>query len=116
MPASLSDWLGGLIMLAAIFLPAFLLVAGTLPHWEQLRLRMAVQRAMEGINAAVVGSLGAAFYDVIWTSAIHNPSDVGLALAAYGLLVFGKTPPLIVVMLTGVEGWLLKGCAFSSFL
>lgn len=107
MPSPLGGWFGGIVLLLAIFLPSFLLVAGTLPYWETLRQRDGVQRAMGGINAAVVGVLGAALYDPVWTSAIHSKADFCLALAAYGLLVFGKASPVIVVILAAIGGWFL---------
>jgi chromate transporter len=100
-------WLGGLLLLAAVFVPAFLLVLGALPFWELLRQRDGVQRAMAGVNAAVVGVLGAALYDPVWTSAIHARNDFGLALAAFGLLVFGRQSPVRVVLLAALAGWLL---------
>src|SRR5205823_3970108 len=40
--------------LVAIFLPSFLLVVGALPFWNELRKRAGFQRALAGINAAVV--------------------------------------------------------------
>ncbi len=107
MPAPLGGWVGGLALLVVIFVPAFLLVAGALPFWEAMRQRDGVQRAMGGINAAVVGVLGAALYDPVWTSAIHSRADFGLALAAFGLLVYAKVSPLIVVALSALAGWLL---------
>jgi chromate transporter len=108
MASPLGGWRGGLLMLAAIFLPAFLLIAGALPFWEALRHRDAVRRAMAGINAAVVGVLAAALYDPVWTSAIHSRADFGLALAAFGLLVVGKVSPVWVVVLAALAGWLLS--------
>jgi chromate transporter len=107
MPAPLGGWVGGLVLLLAIFLPSFLLVVGALPHWELLRQRESVQRLLGGINAAVVGVLGAALYDPVWTSAIHTKADFGLAVAAYGLLVFAKASPVVVVLLAAIGGYLL---------
>lgn len=107
MPAPLGGWGGGIILLLAIFLPSFLLLAGALPYWESLRQRDGIQRAMGGINAAVVGVLGAALYDPVWASAIQSRADVALALAAYGLLVFGKLSPVFVVVLAALAGGLL---------
>ncbi len=107
MAAPPGGWLGGLLLLAVIFVPAFLLVLGALPFWELLRQRDSVQRAMAGSNAAVVGILGAALYDPVWTSAIHTRSDFGLALAAFGLLVYGRQSPVFVVLLAALAGWLL---------
>lgn len=107
MPAPLGGWLGGLVLLLAIFAPAFLLVAGSLPFWEALRQRDGAQRPIAGVNAAVVGVLGAALYDPVWTSAIHGRSDFALALAAFGLLVYGRVSPVVVVMLSAGAGMVL---------
>ena len=62
---------------------------------------------MAGINAAVVGILAAALYDPVWISAIHSRGDFGLALAAFGLLVYGRLSPVWVVMLAAAAGWML---------
>ncbi|WP_150305681.1 chromate efflux transporter [Pseudomonas saliphila] len=99
-----SGWLGGLIALLAIFLPSFLLIAGALPFWEALRRRRRVQAALMGINAAVVGLLLAALYDPVWTSAIHDPADFALALAALIALTRWKMPAWLVVLGCGVIG------------
>ena len=105
MPAPLGGWVGGLGLLLAIFLPAFLLVVGALPFWETIRQHDSVQRAMGGINAAVVGVLAAALYDPVWTSAIQSKADFGLALAAFGLLVYGRVSPFLVVAGAALAGW-----------
>jgi chromate transporter len=39
-------------------------------------------------NAAMVGLLRAALYDPVWNSAIKSHADFGLALIAFGLLMF----------------------------
>src|SRR5262249_19643339 len=96
-----NGWLGALIALTAIFLPSFLYVMGILPFWIRLRTIVSFQAALRGINAAVVGILLAALYQPIWTSAIHAPVDVALALLAFGLLVIWKLPPWAVVLLSG---------------
>lgn len=88
-----SGWLGGFICLLAIFAPSFLLVAGALPFWERLRHSIRIQAALAGINAGVVGLLLAALYDPVWTSAIHQPRDFGLALLALVALVFWNCLP-----------------------
>ncbi|SPC06689.1 chromate efflux transporter [Cupriavidus oxalaticus] len=103
-----TGWLGGLICLLAIFAPSFLLVVGALPFWERLRRNPRTQAALSGINAAVVGLLLAALYQPVWTSAIHAPNDFGLALVALVALMFWKLPPWLVVVGSGVAGWLLS--------
>ncbi|PKB58091.1 MAG: hypothetical protein BZY83_08845 [SAR202 cluster bacterium Casp-Chloro-G2] len=91
---------GAALALAAIFAPSFLLVIGVLPFWDALRMQPALQSALRGINAAVVGLLLAALYTPVWTSAIEGPSDFGLAAVALGLLMLWKWPPWLVVVLT----------------
>ena len=59
---------------------------------------------MGGLNAAVVGLLAAAFYDPVWTSAIHTRWDVALALAAFGLLVHARLSPVLVVACAALAG------------
>jgi chromate transporter len=96
--------LGGLLALAAIFLPGFLLSIGPLPFWDILRKIPAFQSVLRGINAAVVGILLAALYNPVWTSAIFVPEDFALAAAALGLLVLWKWPPWLVVVLCALGG------------
>ena len=92
-------WIGGVICLLAIYLPSFLLLLGVLPFWDALRRQGAVQAALRGVNAAVVGVLLAALYTPIWTSAVNSPRDFGIGLVAFLLLVFWKMPPWLVVVL-----------------
>jgi len=99
-----NGWSGAFLALVAIFLPSFLLIAGALPFWDLLRSKSGFQAALRGINAAVVGLLVAALYNPVWTSAIHAPADFGLGLVAFGLLMFWKSPPWLVVVLTAVGG------------
>src|SRR5262245_11690685 len=99
-----SGVLGGAWALVAVFLPSFLLVVGALPFWEQLRARAGFQSALAGLNAAVVGLLIAALYNPVWTSAIKGPSDFGLALLAFGLLMFWRLPPWLVVLTAALGG------------
>ncbi|EJC60861.1 Chromate transport protein ChrA [Alcaligenes faecalis subsp. faecalis NCIB 8687] len=51
--------------------------------------------AMAGVNAGVVGILGVALYDPVWTSAIHTRADFGLALLLFGLQLAGSTSWLV---------------------
>ena len=59
LPGDLGGVLGASIALAAIFLPGFLLVAWVLPIWQTILNRPVATKAIAGINAAVVGILGA---------------------------------------------------------
>jgi chromate transporter len=102
-----TGWLGGLIALFAIFLPAFLLIVGALPFWEALRHRSSIHSAMRGVNASVVGLLLAALYQPIWTSAIARDTDFALGLAAFLLLMVWRLPPWLVVTFCALGGGVL---------
>lgn len=99
---------GAVIALVALSLPGLLLVYGMLPFWDALCLRPTAQAAMRGTNAAVVGILGAALYDPVWTSAVLSPRDFAVALAGFLLLTVWRLPPWIVVVLLAVSGALLR--------
>ena len=102
-----NGWAGAFLTLVAIFLPSFLLIAGALPFWDFLRSVPVFQSALKGVNAAVVGLLLTALYTPVWTSAIQSPADFGLGLVAFGLLMFWKCPPWLVVALTAAGGELI---------
>jgi chromate transporter len=88
---------GAVIGIVGIFLPGILILLGTLPFWGAIRKRAGAQAAMRGINAAVVGLLGAALYSPIGTSTITGPVDLALALVGFVLLTAWRSPPLLVV-------------------
>jgi len=102
-----NGWVGAALCLAAIFVPSFLLVAGALPFWEDLRRTPAAQAALRGVNAAVVGLLLAALYNPVWTAGILSAGDFVLGAAAFLLLVMWQTPPWLVVVLSAVGGAVL---------
>lgn len=95
---------GAMIALVAIFVPGMLLLVGVLPYWDHLRKKRKARAAMAGANAAVVGILGAALYDPVWTSAVLSPLDFGIALAAFVMLTAWKVAPWKVVLATAVAG------------
>jgi len=97
-----------LIALIGIFLPGFLILVAALPFWNALRTRMTMQAAMRGANAAVVGILGAALYNPLWTTAILTPQDFGLALFGFALLAVWQTPSWAVVIMTIIGGMALS--------
>jgi chromate transporter len=90
---------GAVVAVVAIFLPGILLLIGVLPFWAALRARPGAQAAMAGVNATVVGLLGAALYDPVWTSAVHNRPDFAVVLVGFMLLVVWRASPLLVVAL-----------------
>jgi chromate transporter len=100
-----TGWAGGGLALAAIFAPAFFLIAGALPFWESLRAQPRVRAALMGINAAVVGLLLAALWNPVITSGIRGVGDVLLAGVALVALMRWKWPPWVVVAGCATVGW-----------
>ncbi|GGK35015.1 chromate transporter [Caldalkalibacillus thermarum] len=102
--ALVNGWSGALLATVAIFLPSFFLVIGALPFWDLLRRHPKIQGALNGINAAVVGILLAALYHPLWTNTVTSVADFALTLISFGLIVFWKAPPWLVVILGGIGG------------
>ena len=95
---------GAVLGLIAIFLPGVLILMGTLPFWETFRKHARAQAMMRGVNAAVVGLLGAALYNPVWTSSVKTPGDFGIVLVGFVLLTVWRTPPLVVVVISALGG------------
>jgi len=95
---------GAILGLIGIFLPGVLILIGTLPFWETFRMRTGTQAVMRGVNAAVVGLLGAALYNPVWTSSVKTPGDFGIALLGFVLLTVWRAPPLVVVIVSALGG------------
>lgn len=98
---------GAMLGLIGIFLPGILVLLGTLPFWDALRRKTGAQAMMRGVNAAVVGLLGAALYNPVWTSSVQAPGDFAIALVGFVLLMAWRAPPLVVVVVSAVGGVLL---------
>jgi chromate transporter len=85
------------VALAFIFLPGLLIAVAGLRVWLWLGHHPAARGALAGINAAVVGILGAALYDPIWLGAVGTGRDVAIGLAGFLLLERWRVPPLGIV-------------------
>jgi len=90
--------------LIGIFLPGVLILMGTLPFWESFRKRAGAQAVMRGVNAAVVGLLGAALYNPVWTSSVKTSGDFGITLVGFVFLTVWRAPPLVVVIISALGG------------
>ncbi len=100
---------GAAVGLIGIFLPGILILVGMLPFWDAFRARPGAQAGMRGVNAAVVGLLGAALYNPVWTNSVKVPADFAVALVGFVLLTAWRAPPLLVVAVSALggiaEGW-----------
>jgi chromate transporter len=95
---------GAALGLAGIFLPGLLVLLGALPFWDVFRQRAGAQAIMRGVNAAVVGLLGAALYNPLWTSSVKSAGDLAAALLGFVLLTAWRTPPWVIVILGALGG------------
>lgn len=87
------------VAIVFIFLPGMLVALAGVPLWRWMSKHTAAQGALAGINAAVVGILGAALYDPVWQTAILSKSDIIVAVTGYFLLERWKVAPVFVVVL-----------------
>ncbi|MCA0894016.1 chromate efflux transporter [Microbulbifer agarilyticus] len=97
-PTGAGALLTAAVALIFMFLPGFLLVAGVLPFWSSVSHSPVAARVIAGVNAAVVGLLGAALYNPIFTSGIEGTQDLAIALVGFGLLAVWRVSPLFVVL------------------
>ena len=95
---------GAAVGLVGIFLPGILVLLGVLSFWDSFRKRAGARAMMHGVNTAVIGVLGAALYDPVWTTTVHSPRDFGIALVGFVLLVAWRAPPLVVVAFSAATG------------
>jgi chromate transporter len=87
------------VALVFIFLPGMLVALAGLPLWSWIGHHPAARGGLAGVNAAVVGVLGAALYNPIWTSGILTSRDLAIALIAFVLLQRWRAPPILIVAL-----------------
>ena len=83
--------------LCAIFLPGLLIAVVGLSMWNGLGRHARARGGLAGANAAVVGVLGAAFINPVWTSAIAGLADIATVAIGLALLMRYRLPPIAVV-------------------
>lgn len=105
--------LGCIIGSVAIFLPSVLLVLFFFPVWQYLKKYVIVFRALEGINAVVVGFMWAAtlflLKDVLSAtgSLWENMLNIAVITGTFLLLQFTKIPSPVIVLACVILGLVL---------
>jgi len=93
-----------LLAVLAIFLPGLLLATGGLSLWSWLTKFPSASAALAGVNASVVGILGAALYNPVWRSGVHDLVDAATAVIAFALLQRWRLPaPAIICLCVGIS-------------
>ena len=105
--------LGCLIGSIAIFLPSALLVLFFYPVWHNLKKFVVVYRALEGINAVVVGLMWAATLYLLRGIPFADFKTVGLIdiiviATTFGALHIKKLPAPVVVLFCLLLGWIMS--------
>lgn len=98
------SWWWGIAGLVAIFVPGWLLIIGIQPWWQQLTQHPAIYRGLLGIQAAVVGLLGATLWDPLMQHALIVPLDVALWVAGFAALQVLKLPAWQVAIACALIG------------
>lgn len=102
---TLMQIVGAVICPVGIFLPSLLLVLFFFPIWSNLKKHVYIFRALEGINAVVVGIMWA--YTIILFNAISFSWISLLVIAGtFSLLQFTKIPPPVIVVGCLLLGWI----------
>lgn len=86
------------IALMFIFLPGLLLALAAAALWNAFAAHESFRGALNGVNAAVVGILGAVLWNPVLTTAVHGVADAIIALVGLLLLEPFKRAPLWVVV------------------
>jgi chromate transporter len=94
----------------AIFLPSALLVLFFFPIWHNLKKYASVYRALEGINAVVVGIIiGATFYmmkDISVTGWQVILLNIGVIVGTWLFLSYSRLPTPVIVLACLLLGWI----------
>jgi chromate transporter len=98
--------LGCMLAPIAIFLPSLLLVLFFFPIWHNLKKHVIIYRALEGINAAVVGIMWAATI-MLFMAIPGTWYNVSIMLCTLGVLWYSKVPSPFIVLACLLLGWLL---------
>ena len=103
--------LGCIIGAVSIFLPSALLVLFFYPVWHNLKKYPIVYRAMEGINAAVVGIMWGATFYLLHDISIANFKTISIVniiviIGTFCLLHFTKIKSPYVVISCLLLGWI----------
>ncbi len=102
---------GCVIGSVAIFLPSALLVLFFFPIWSNLKKYATVYRALEGINAVVVGIMIASCSYMMTDFTPESPlmfwSQIGVGILTFFLLLYSRLPSPVIVMIFLLLGWLV---------
>ncbi len=105
--------LGCLIGSLAIFLPSALLVLFFFPIWHNLKKYPVVYRALEGINAVVVGIMVASVFYMMKDISLTEFKtlsfmNISVIVGTWALLSYTRLPSPLIVVICLIFGWVFN--------
>lgn len=97
-PSSYHFLITATVAVVFMFLPGFLLISAILPLWNNFSKISMAPRILAGVNASIVGLLGAALYNPIYSSSIVSPTDIAVVILGFIALHVWKISSLFIVM------------------
>jgi chromate transporter len=106
--------MGCVVATVAVFLPSTLLLFFLFPIYENLKHHVIIFRALEGINAAIVGIIIASgiilFQSIAFDKSLaFEWTNLVVVAITFALLYFTRIPSPLIVL-----GWLLLGWAMHT--
>mgnify|MGYP000843536326 CR=1 FL=1 len=98
---------GALLATVAIFAPSALLMTAGLHFWGRWRHLPALRSAFTAVNAAVVGLLGAAFWDPVLSHGVTGIRSLAIAVLCWLGLSMWKLPPWSIAVFAAAAGAVL---------
>ncbi len=103
---------GAVVATVGIFLPAFVLVGATHPYLPRLRANQTISVAIDGLNAAAVGLIGASIVflgrDALFPDGSFDALAAALALGALVVLLGGRIGPVPLLLGGAIVGLLAR--------
>jgi chromate transporter len=100
---------GAIVATIGIFLPAIVLVGLAHPWLDRIRANATLSAAIEGLNAAAIGLIGASIVllarDAFLPEGSIDIFTVALGLAAFAILVSGHLGPVPLLLTGAVAGF-----------
>ncbi len=99
--------IGCIVASVGVFLPSTLLLFFFFPIYQNLKQHVVIFRALEGINAAIVGIIWASGF-ILFETMPFEWTNLLVVVITFCLLYFSKVPAPLIVL-----GWLLMGLAMN---
>jgi chromate transporter len=103
---------GAIVATVAIFLPAFVLVGVTHPFIDRIRANTVLSAAIDGLNAAAVGLIGASVVflarDAFMPAGSPDLVTVAIGAVAFAFLLRGRVGPVPLLLSGAVVGFVAQ--------